>query len=101
MSRMDEETEWSNSKGKSIHVKCSKTESKFQFLLGCAQLLMNAFIFRAKSTFADSNLAIIQSYVIKSAPWTILWFRILGIFSVENIRGCVFLCFKLAPIVSY
>ena len=26
-----------------------------------------------------------QSYVIKSAPWTILWFRILGIFSVENI----------------
>ena len=32
-----------------------------------------------------------QSYVIKSAPWTILWFRILGIFSVENIkRLCVF-----------
>ena len=33
-----------------------------------------------------------QSYVIKSAPWTILWFRILGIFSVENIkRLCVFM----------
>ena len=27
-----------------------------------------------------------QSYVIKSPLWTILWFRILGIFSVENIK---------------
>ena len=26
-----------------------------------------------------------QSYVIKSPPWTIWWFRILWIFSVENI----------------
>ena len=26
-----------------------------------------------------------QSYEIKSPPWTILWFRILGIFSVDNI----------------
>ena len=26
-----------------------------------------------------------QSYEIKSPPWTIFWFRILGIFSVENI----------------
>jgi hypothetical protein len=26
-----------------------------------------------------------QSYEIKSPPWTILWFRILGIFFVENI----------------
>ena len=34
----------------------------------------------------------IQSYVIKSPPWTILWFRILGIFSAENIkRLCVFM----------
>ena len=33
-----------------------------------------------------------QSYEIKSPPWTILWFRILGIFSVENIkRLCVFM----------
>ena len=33
-----------------------------------------------------------QSYIIKSAPWTILWFRILGIFSVEYIkRLCVFM----------
>ena len=33
-----------------------------------------------------------QSYVIKSAPWTILWFRILGTFSVEDIkRLCVFM----------
>ena len=33
-----------------------------------------------------------QSYVIKSAPWTILWFRILGIFSVAYIkRLCVFM----------
>ena len=37
-------------------------------------------------------LASIQSYEIKSPPWTILWFRILGIFSVENIkRLCVFM----------
>ena len=33
-----------------------------------------------------------QSYEIKSPPWTILWFRILEIFSVENIkRLCVFI----------
>ena len=33
-----------------------------------------------------------QSYEIKSPPWTILWYRILGIFSVENIkRLCVFM----------
>ena len=33
-----------------------------------------------------------QSYEIKSPPWTILWFRILGNFSVENIkRLCVFM----------
>ena len=33
-----------------------------------------------------------QSYEIKSPSWTILWFRILGIFSVENIkRLCVFM----------
>ena len=29
---------------------------------------------------------LLQSYVIKSPLWTILWFRILGIFSVENIK---------------
>ena len=41
-------------------------------------------------TFGNSTYR--QSYVIKSAPWTILWFRILGIFSVENIkRLCVFM----------
>ena len=27
-----------------------------------------------------------QSYVIKSTPWAILWFKILGIFSVENVK---------------
>ena len=33
-----------------------------------------------------------QSYEIKSPPWKILWFRILVIFSVENIkRLCVFM----------
>ena len=34
----------------------------------------------------DQNLIIMnrQSYEIKSPPWTILWFRILVIFSVEN-----------------
>ena len=40
----------------------------------------------------QSNQCKNQSYVIKSAPWTILWFRILGIFSVEYIkRLCVFM----------
>ena len=38
------------------------------------------------------ELSIKQSYEIKSPPWKILWFRILGIFSVENIkRLCVFM----------
>ena len=33
-----------------------------------------------------------QSFEIKFPPWTILWFRILGIFSVENIQKlCVFM----------
>jgi hypothetical protein len=41
-----------------------------------------------------------QSYEIKSPPWTILWFRILGIFSVENIARLGVLCFKLQTIVS-
>ena len=41
---------------------------------------------------SQCNSSFDQSYVIKSAPWTILWFRILGIFSVENIkRLCVFM----------
>ena len=34
-----------------------------------------------KSTF----IQYVQRYEIKSPPWTILWLRILGIFSVENI----------------
>ena len=38
------------------------------------------------------SIYLCQSYEIKSPPWTILWFRILGIFSVENIkRLCVFM----------
>ena len=32
-----------------------------------------------------NEMSFVQSYEIKSPPWTILWFRILGIFSVENI----------------
>ena len=33
-----------------------------------------------------------QSYEIKSPPWTILWFRILEIFSIKNVkRLCVFM----------
>ena len=39
-----------------------------------------------------SKITFNQSYEIKSPPWTILWFRILGIFSVRNIkRLCVFM----------
>ena len=41
-----------------------------------------------------------QSYEIKSPLWTIWWFRILGIVSVENIDSWEILCFKLQTIVS-
>ena len=37
-------------------------------------------------------LCLKQSYEIKSPPWNILWFRIVKVFSVENIkRLCVFM----------
>ena len=37
-------------------------------------------------------VSFLQSYEIKSPPWTILWFRIPGIFSVQNIkRLCIFM----------
>ena len=43
-------------------------------------------------TFLGAVVRGVQSYEIKFPPWTILWFRILGIFSVENIkRLCVFM----------
>ena len=32
------------------------------------------------------KVCFVQSYEIKSPPWTIVWFRILGIFIVENIN---------------
>ena len=43
---------------------------------------------RQKRSSFSSNSSLgrfIQSYEITSPPWTILWFRILRIFSVENI----------------
>ena len=41
---------------------------------------------------SENNGHLQQSYEIKSAPWTILWFRILELFSVENkMRLCVFM----------
>ena len=46
------------------------------------------------SAVTRSLLWCIQSYVIKSAPWTILWFRILGIFSVEYIKRLRAFMFK-------
>ena len=48
---------------------------------------------RSISSFTvDISILLCQSYEIKFPPWTILWFRILGIFSVENIkRLCVFM----------
>ena len=48
---------------------------------------------RPRENIKDHSLhRCLQSYEIKSLPWTILWFRILGIFSVENIkRLCVFM----------
>jgi hypothetical protein len=42
--------------------------------------------FGSPKDFEINNLTIVQSYEIKSPPWwTIWWFRILGIVSVENI----------------
>ena len=38
-----------------------------------------------KDPYLQATIYEMQSYEIKSPPWTILWFRILGIFSVENI----------------
>ena len=40
-----------------------------------------------------------QSYIIKSAPWTILSFRILGIFSVENMYKEV-VCFYVSNLLQ-
>ena len=40
---------------------------------------------KSKMTRIKRFITFNQSYVIKSAPWAILWFRILGIFSVENV----------------
>ena len=45
---------------------------------------------RVKVSEYSSN----QSYEIKSPPWTILWFRILEIFSVENIARLSVLMFQ-------
>ena len=65
--------------------------------------LINWFIDRERKSalkimikaYATSLILILpyhQSYEIKSPPWIILWLRILGIFSVENIkRLCVFM----------
>ena len=40
------------------------------------------------------QLILYQSYEIKSPPWTILWFRILGTLSVENIARLDVFMFK-------
>ena len=42
-------------------------------------------VFIASITTTTSKGSFNQSYEIKSPPWTILWFRIREIFSVENI----------------
>ena len=47
---------------------------------------------KSKMTRIKRFITFNQSYVIKSAPWAILWFRILEIFSAEYIkRLCVFM----------
>ena len=52
----------------------------------------NFFWFSQQKKKLHKSVHFKQSYVIKSAPWTILWFRILEIFPVENIkRVCVFM----------
>ena len=50
-----------------------------------------AIVRRLENLPQPNQVCSMQSYEIKSHPWTILWLRILGIFSVENIkRLCVF-----------
>ena len=46
------------------------------------------------------DLCYVQSYEIKSPPWTIWWFRILGISLLKIKIGWVLWCFKLQTIVS-
>ena len=63
-------------------------EAHHVFLQFLNLLFFSQFFF----VFLEGRSFLLQSYEIKSPPWTILWFRILGIFSVENIkRLCVFM----------
>ena len=51
--------------------------------IGCEESILGS---QNQNSFGQgSTLYVMQSYEIKSPPWTILQFRILGIFSVENI----------------
>ena len=43
------------------------------------------FFFVCRLVHTKVGIHFIQSYEIKSPPWIVLWFRILGIFSVESI----------------
>ena len=50
--------------------------------------------FRVMAMVRDLSGIYFQSYEIKSPPWTILWFRILGIFSGEYIKRLCLFMFK-------
>ena len=58
-----------------------------RLVMEMANLLLESFRESPKTCVTNSRSAVglFQSYEIKSPPWTIWWFRILGIFSVENI----------------
>ena len=93
-----------------ITVKSHKLDQESQFTLGnvrvwviAANLMCTARLNSYESSFIKHNIfkisaillknqthwsaecTYLQSYEIKSPPWTIWWFRILVIFSVENI----------------
>ena len=73
-----------------------ESEKIFNFMDLDFQDITRKFIYNATHPKTNEelphNVHIRQNYEIKSPPWTILWFRILGIFSVENIkRLCVFM----------
>ena len=81
-------------------------QKRFQLIVRCFKGISFWRFFRLTGLGLDSQIAFLiviryvhysmqyQSYEIKSSPWTILWFRILGIFSVENIDRLVAMMFQ-------
>ena len=80
--------------------KYSRSEKETMFIILRGRFQIKVFKMVTRSDLKNANqcqvlywsnqtsfnvVSLQQSYEIKSPPWTIWWFRILGIFSVENI----------------